>query len=303
MAVTVTVFGGTGYLGRAVVEQLLTDGAIVRVAARHPEHIVVDGPRERLQLHVADVRDAEAVAQALNGAQSAVNAVGLYVENAQDSFESVHVAGARTIAEQAAKAGLRTLIHVSGIGASADSASSYVRARAEGECAAADAFEGTVVVRPSVLFGPGDAFLNSIDSITRISPVFPLFGTGETRLQPVFVNDVADGISALAQAAPAGERHFEFGGPDVLSYREVVERVLRYRRRRRLLIPFPFVGWMLQAHVLSLLPNPPLTTDQVILMRDHNVVGKGVASLPVLGITPRGLEALLPQCLDARLPQ
>ncbi len=195
MAITVTVFGGTGFLGRAIVARLLEGNATVRIAARHPERIRIATPAEGLQLLRTDVRDVVSVARAVAGAQSAVNAVGLYLESRRETFDAVHVKGAGNVAEQAANAGVKTLVHVSGIGADAASPSKYVRARAEGERAALRGFGGTVIVRPSVLFGPGDAFLNTIDSITRAAPVFPLFGNGNTRLQPVYVGDAADGIA------------------------------------------------------------------------------------------------------------
>ena len=299
----VTVFGGTGFLGGAVVAQLLELGAVVRVAARHPNRLKTAATRERLQLHVADVRSADSVQRAVAGAEAVVNVVGLYTERADDTFDSVHVAGARVVAEQSATAGVKCLVHVSGIGANADSASKYVRARAAGERAAMAAFDGTVVVRPSVLFGPGDAFLNTIDSITRVAPVFPLFGDGGTRLQPVFVGDVADGIARLVQGLGTGKRVFEFGGPDTLTYRSVVRNVLRYRHRRRWLIRVPFAVWSAQAQLLGFLPNPPLTEDQVILMRDDNVVGEGVATLPSLGVVLNHLEPMLPVCLDPKPPR
>lgn len=296
MPVSVTVFGGTGFLGRAIVARLLEGNATVRIAARQPGRVRIAAPGERLELRRADVRDAASVAEAVAGARSVVNAVGLYRENRREKFDAVHVKGAGTVAAQASRAGVRTLVHVSGIGADAASPSAYVRARAEGEVAAAGAFGGTVIVRPSVLFGPGDAFLNAIDTITHIIPVFPLFGKGSTRLQPVYVGDVADGIARLLDHQPDA-RLFEFGGPEVLGYRAVVEALLRYRRRRRLLLPVPYALWSAQARLMRLLPHPPITEDQVILMRGDNVVGKEVATLADLGVHPGRLGDMLPVCL------
>ena len=194
-------------------------------------------------------------------------------------------------------AALDILVHVSGIGADAASPSPYVRARAKGERAASGAFNGTVVARPSVLFGPGDSFLNTVDAITRAAPVFPLFGDGGTRLQPVFVGDVAEGIARIVERNAVDPRPFEFGGPAVLSYREIVTLVLRHRRRRRLLMPVPFALWFAQAALLGLLPSPPLTRDQVVLMQTDNVVGPAAATLADLGVTPLALEAALADCL------
>lgn len=294
---TVTVFGATGFLGRAVVERLLEAGMSVRVAARHAERLRFDAPEGRVVPAPADVREASSVAAAVGDAHAVVNAVGLYLERGAETFQAVHVRGAQAVAEQATRCGVEKLIHVSGIGADADSPSGYVRARARGEQLARDCFNAAVVLRPSVLFGPGDSFLNVIDAITRVVPVFPLFGRGDTRLQPVYVGDVAEAVFRCIDGDGAGGRIFELGGPRILSYRQVVESVLRFRRRRRLLLPIPFALWSAQAKVLSLLPNPPLTEDQVILMHDDNVVGEGVMTLEALGVSAHDLEAMLPECL------
>ncbi|HSS64273.1 MAG TPA: complex I NDUFA9 subunit family protein [Gammaproteobacteria bacterium] len=300
---TVTVFGGTGFLGAAVVSRLLDAGMTVRVAARHPEHLPGQGPGSRVALAQADVRDPETVAAAVEGAQAVVNAVGLYLERGPDTFDVIHVQGAANVAGLAARAGVKTLIHVSGIGADPASASRYVRARANGERLVRDRFDGrATIVRPSVLFGPGDAFLNTIDAITRAAPVFPLFGRGRTRLQPVYVGDVADAVFRCIDGEAATGKICELGGPRVYTYRQVVERVLAFRRRRRLLLPVPFAVWSAQARVLSLFPSPPLTEDQVILMRDDNLVGEGTLTLEDLGASVHDLDAMLPQCLASRTP-
>jgi uncharacterized protein YbjT (DUF2867 family) len=294
---TVTVFGGTGFLGSAAVSRLLRAGMTVRVAARHPERLRVDAPPARILLAQADVRDPASVSAALEGARAVVNAVGLYTEVGAESFDAVHVKGAATVATLAAGAGVKKLIHVSGIGADPASASRYVRARAAGERRVREHFEGATILRPSVLFGPGDAFLNTIDAITRAAPVFPLFGRGQTRLQPVFVGDVADAVFRCLDGDAATGRVCELGGPAVFTYRQLVERVLQFRRRRRLLLPVPFTVWRALAKVLSWLPRPPLTEDQVILMREDNRVGEGVMTLQDLGASVHHLDALLPKCL------
>jgi NADH dehydrogenase len=244
----------------------------------------------------ADVRDGASVEAALEGSRAVVNAVGLYVEKGAETFESVHVRGAGNVARLAARAGVERLAHVSGIGASSASSSSYVRARADGERIVIKSYPDATIVRPSVLFGPGDSFLTAIDGISRLSPVFPLFGSGDTRMQPVFVGDVAEAVARILEDSVTSARIGELGGPRVYTYREIVEAVLRYRGRRRVLLPVAFGLWALQAKLLALMPNPPLTEDQVILMGDDNVVGNGVTTLEDLGIMPRDLEALLPLC-------
>ncbi len=299
---TVTVFGATGFLGRVIVARLLEAGMTVRVTARGSERVRFDPAQGRVLPTIADVREPAAVAAAVEKAHAVVNAVGLYVEAGAESFDAVHVRGAASVAEQSARAGATKLIHVSGIGADAASPSRYVRARAEGERIVKKSFPDAVILRPSVLFGPGDALLNTIDAITRWSPVFPLFGRGSTRLQPVFVGDVAEAVFRLIVGDTHTGRVCELGGPRVLSYRQVVAMVLKFRRRRRLLLPVPFAFWRAQARALSLLPSPPLTEDQVILMRDDNVVGEGVASLADLGVSGADLESLMPQCLPSPSP-
>lgn len=293
----VTVFGATGFLGGAVTARLLDAGMNVRVAVRHPERFRLDAPNARVAQVKTDVRDPASVAAAVEGAKAVVNAVGLYMESGAETFDAIHVQGARTVAEQAARSGVEKLVHVSGIGANTQSASKYVRARANGERVVRERFAGAAILRPSVLFGPGDAFLNTIDAITRAAPVFPLFGWGETRMQPVFVGDVADAVFRCIDGDAARGRICEIGGPRVYSYRQVVKLVLRFRRRKRLLLPVPFAIWSAQAKLLSLLPSPPLSEDQVVLMRDDNVVGEGVVTLGDLGAAGHELETLLPQCL------
>ncbi|MDH3315480.1 MAG: complex I NDUFA9 subunit family protein [Gammaproteobacteria bacterium] len=293
----VTVFGASGFLGRSVIARLLDAGMNVRIAARHPERLRFDAPDTRVALVQTDVRDTASVAAAVEGAQAVVNAVGLYLESGAETFDAIHVQGARTVAEQAARSGLEKLVHVSGIGANMASASKYVRARANGERVVRETFAGAAILRPSVLFGPGDAFLNTIDAITRAAPVFPLFGWGETRMQPIYVGDVADAVFHCIDGDAACGRICELGGPRIYTYRQVVKLVLRFRRRKRLLLPVPFAVWSAQAKLLSLLPSPPLSEDQVVLMRDDNVVGEGVVRLQDLGAAGHELETMLPECL------
>ncbi len=162
-----------------------------------------------------------------------------------------------------------------------------------------ECFQNATIIRPSVLFGPGDAFLNTIDAITRVAPVFPLFGRGDTRLQPVYVGDVADAVFRCASGDAGGGRICELGGPGIYTYRQVVEMVLDFRQRKRRLLSVPFAIWSVQAKCLRLLPSPPLTEDQVVLMRQDNVVGKGVLTLEALGASAHDMNAMLPACLGA----
>lgn len=289
----VIVFGGTGFLGRAIVRQLVRANMPVRIAARHPAAVRSDVV-EQVQ---ADVRDEAAVAAAIAGAQAAVNVVGLYVEQGQDSFDAVHVQGALHVARQAREHGLKRLIHISGIGADPDSESPYIRARARGESRVKEAFVDATIIRPSVLFGPQDAFLNVLDRMSSRLPVFPLFGAGETRLQPVYVDDVAAAVTACLRNVATVEKVYELGGIEVHTYRDILQQVLRHRGRRRALLSVPFVIWDLLAGGLSKLPAPPITRDQIALMRQDNVVHPNAKGFVELGVGPSSLSQLLPFCL------
>ena len=293
----VTVFGGSGFLGRQIVKRLAADGTPVRVAVRRPEQasfLEALAPGGRIEVVAADVWNETTVARAVEGSAAAVNTVGHYVEQRGASFDAVHGEGARHVARQALKAGVGRLVHISGIGADPASASPYVRARGVGEALVRDAFEGATILRPSVLFGPGDKFLNTLARLARLAPALALFGRGETRLQPVFVGDVAD-ASARVLADPGTQgKTFELGGPRVYAYRELLELVLREVGRKRLLVPVPFAVWEAAAAVLSVLPSPPLTADMVTLMKQDNVVGAGALGLKDLGISPVAVEKVLP---------
>lgn len=292
----ITVFGGTGFLGRAILRRLVEAGIRVRVAARHPASLPDDLFGDRVEQLTADVRDPDAVARAVHGADGVVNAVSLYVERAGTTFRDIHVDGAANLARGARDAGVKRLVHVSGIGVDEDSPSAYVRARACGERRVREVFPEVVVLRPSVLFGPGDAFLAALRSVT-LAPVIPLFGRGDTRLQPVFVDDVARAVERSLQDPGAPGRIFELGGAQVLTYREAVEAVLAHLERRRVLVPVPFPAWHVLAGVVSVLPGPPLTRDQVILMQSDNVVSGELPTFADLGHEPVGFRPALPACL------
>ncbi|WP_043765204.1 complex I NDUFA9 subunit family protein [Algiphilus aromaticivorans] len=295
VASTVTVFGGTGFLGRRIVSTLLEAGHAVRVATRNPER---GNPAwaDRVEPITADVRDPAAVARAVEGADAVVNAVALYVEAPGLDFESVHVEGARNVAEAAQVQDERKLIHISGIGASESSPSAYVRARARGEHAVREACGNAVILQPGVLFGPNDSFVSTLTAVTRL-PLVPLFGWGETRLHPVHVDDVASAVRRAIEYPATAGRTFELGGAGTYRYREILVQVLAATGRRRLLVPVPFAVWHLLAAMAACLPSPPLTRDQVLLMRQDNVVGLGAAGFAELGITPRDFAATLSECL------
>lgn len=291
-----TVFGGTGFLGGAIVRELATSGRAVRIAARNPVRPSWAAGSEKVQFATADVRDEASVIKALRDATAAVNAVSLWAETGgENTFQAVHVEGAARVGRLARRAGLQEVVLISGIGADPESPSRFVRARARGEHALREVFPGAVV-RPSVMFGKGDAFLSTLADVSRL-PVVPLFGRGETRLQPVFVADVANAVARMLNAAPDDQALYELGGAQVYEYREVVARVLGHLGRRRPVMPVPFPVWRAMATALKVLPNPPLTTDQVLLMESDNIVHEGVGTFADLGVSPRSLE----ECLGAVL--
>lgn len=299
----ITVFGGSGFLGRAIVDRLAAAGATVRVAVRHPGSLKPpDGaaPAGRIVSTYADVRDETSVGHALEGCDAAVNAVGLYAERGDETFRAVHELGAMHVAHRSARAGVKALVHISGIGADLNSRSRYVRSRARGEFLVRGAFQDATIMRPSVIFGPGDKFLNTLISATRWSPVQALFGAGKTRLQPVYLGDVAEAALRALTTPSSRAKVFELGGPQIFSYRTLIELVLKETGRSRLLIPLPFFAWDVLARLLLLLPEPPLTTDVVTLMRQDNVVGDEVLKFADLGFEPRALEAVLHDMLSSR---
>lgn len=293
----VTVFGGTGFLGRRIVRALSAAGVPVRVAARHPgRHSggAADHPGPgRVEPVEVDVQDESAVARALEGAEGAVNAVSLYVETGELTFRKIHVEAAGRVALRAREAGVEALVHLSGLGADPTSASDYIHARALGEEAVRAAFPEATVFRPSAMFGADDAFLNAVVGLVRRMPVIPLFGRGGTRLQTVFVGDVAEAArNALADPEARG-RIFELGGPEVMTYRELVEMVMRRMGKRRLLVPVPFAVWRGLTAAAGVLPSPPLTRAQVELMARDNVTGAGMPGLAELGVAPTPLGEVL----------
>ena len=297
------LFGGTRFLGRAVVNQLVAADMMVRVAVRHSEPITLsDGTArpEHVSSVYADVADEKSVGRALEGCDAAVNVVGLYVERGTDTFRTVHELGAMHVARQSARAGVKALAHMSGIGVDLNSQSSYVRSRARGELLVREAFPAATILRPSVLFGPEDKFLNTLITIVRRSPVLALFGAGNTRLQPVYVGDVAKAVLRVLTTPSSQGKVYELGGPQIYRYRDLIKLVLKEADRSRILVPVPFFIWDTLARLLMLLPDPPLTTDVVTLMRQDNVVGAGVPTFADLGLAPTSVKTVLPVMLGSQ---
>lgn len=299
----VTVYGGSGFLGSHIVEQLATAGFTARVACRHPDDVISqfhsDQHANILPVY-ADVRDESSVALATAGSDAVINAVGLYVQTGSEGFEAVHELGALNVAHQASALGVKRLVHISGLGADLYSVSDYIRARAKGELLVQDVFPEATILRPSVLFGPGDAFLNTLSRIARSSPVLPLFGRGCTMLQPVYVGDVAEAAVSALKATGAPGEVYELGGPQIYSYRTLITLVLTHAKLRRLLLPIPFPIWEVLAMLSSILPRLPLTKAQVTLMKQDNIVSGTSLTLKDLGVDPKSLEHILPRYAFSR---
>ena len=291
----VTVFGGTGFVGRRIVRHLSDSIAMVRVASRHPAR----AERDNVEQIVADAHDERSIEAAVAGADGVVNAISLYAEHGGDTFHSVHVEAAAGIARVARRAGVKRFVHLSGIGADAASPSPYIRNRGEGEAAVQAAFPGAVIIRPAVMFAPDDVFLTTILGLLRTLPAYPLFGDGRTRLQPVYVDDVAAAIAQVLRQAQKPYPIYELAGPRVYSYGELLRTIARTAGLRPVLVRIPFAFWDAAAGLAEFLPHPPLTRNQVELMRIDTTASDSRPGFGLLGISPRSLE----QELEAMVKQ
>lgn len=296
----VTVFGGSGFVGRYVVRALARRGYRIRVAVRRPHvahHLQPLGNVGQIHAVQANLRNRASVDRAVQGADHVVNLVGILYESGRQTFDAVQGFGARAVAEAARAAGAG-LTHVSAIGAAAASPASYGRTKAAGEQAVLETVPGAVVLRPSIIFGPEDGFFNRFAAMARLSPALPLIGGGHTLFQPVYVTDVAEAVARSVDGAVAGGRIYELGGPEVLSFRACMELMLKAIDRRRVLMPVPWWLARLKASVLGLLPRPLLTRDQVEMLRADNVVSDEAKAegrtLEGIGIAPQAMEAILP---------
>lgn len=300
----VTVFGGSGFVGAQAVRVLARRGWRVRVAVRNPNQAVElkpAGDPGQIQLIRCDVNDPAQVAEACRGANAVVNLIGILFESGKRTFEAMHVDAARRIAEQARTAGVSRFVQVSAIGADAEGKSAYARSKAAGEAAVREVFPDAVILRPSVVFGPGDDFLNRFAVMATFAPALPLVGLGRTKFQPVYVGDVAEAIARSVEDVSLAGRTFELGGPATLTFEEVLRLVLRETGRARLLAPLPFsvaraIGSVAQLSAFVGIP-PVLTRDQVLSLETDNVVGDGAEGLAALGVQPTGMEAVVPSYL------
>jgi uncharacterized protein YbjT (DUF2867 family) len=299
----VTIFGGSGFLGRHVVRALARRGYRIRVATRRPDlagHVQPLGNVGQIQPVQANVRVRWSVDRAVEGADHVINLVAVMYESGRQRFDALHEFGARAVAESARAARAR-LTHVSALGADPRSRSAYARSKAAGEKAVQETLTDATIFRPSVMFGPEDEFFNRFAEMARYSPFLPLIGGGSTKFQPVFVGDVAEAIARSVDASIAGGKIYELGGPEVRSFRQCMEEMLEVIDRKRVLVSIPFWAARMQGSILGMLPKPLLTADQVTLLEYDNVVSaeavKEGRDFAGIGIRPQSTEVVLPSYL------
>ena len=300
----ITVFGGSGFVGRHVVRALVRRGYRVRVAVRRPDlaqHLQPVGGVGQIHAVQANLRYPWSIERALAGASGVVNCVGILHESGRQSFEAVQGTGPGSIATAARAAGMARMVHISALGAEANAASAYARSKAAGEAGVLSQCPDAVILRPSVVFGPEDDFFNRFAALARLSPVLPLIGGGETLFQPVFVGDLAEAVAAAIEGRARAGTIYEIGGPETRSFAELMQTMLDTIGRRRLLLPVPFWLARWQAALLQLLPKPLLTVDQVLMLESDNVVSAEAEAdhrtLSGLGIRPHSMAAILPSYL------
>ena len=297
----VAILGGSGFIGRYIVKRLAERGDVLAVGARHAasaKFLKLKGDVGQVGLLNITIEDEALLPAFLAGNDTVINCVGILRESASRTFDRLHHTAPARLARLAREAGAQRLIHISAIGADPRATSAYARSKAAGEQAVRDAFPTATILRPSIVFGPEDQFFNRFAALAMVSPALPLVGGGLTRFQPVYVGDVASAaVRSIDDPAGAG-RTYELGGPKVYTFRQLIELLLEEIRRKRLLIDIPFGIASLQARLMAILPNPPLTPDQVELLKRDNVVSSGAMTLASLGIAPTVAEVILPTYLD-----
>jgi uncharacterized protein YbjT (DUF2867 family) len=296
-----TIFGGTGFIGRYVVGRLADRGARVRVVSRSPSthghHLQPLGSVDQIVVQSADLSSEPALRQVVAGSAGIVNLIGVLYETGRQRFAEVHGALPGRIATAARAEGVERLVQLSAIGADAASASAYARSKAEGERRVQEAFPDATILRPSIVIGPEDGFFNRFAALARVLPALPLIGGGGTRFQPVYVGDVAQAVVAALERDDCLRQTYELGGPQTYTFAELMRYMLKVLGRHRLLLTVPFEVARLQARVLELLPAPPLTRDQVELLKVDNVVTAAASDLAALGVRATPIELIVPQYL------
>ncbi len=300
----VTIFGGSGFVGSQIVRDLARKGYRIRVAVRRPDlafHLQPLGGVGQIKGIQANLRYRWSVDRAVEGADAVINCVGILYQAGAQRFDAVQAFGARAIAEAARAQNIDNVVHVSAIGADAGSDIAYLKSKAEGEQAVLETVPGAIIMRPSLLFGPGDEFFNRFASIAGTAPALPLFGGGETKLQPVYVGDVAAAVVKAIDGNAIPGAVYELGGPEVVTFRQCMETLLEMIGRRRALVPIPFAAARMVGSILGLMPKPLLTADQVRMLELDNVVSEAAdkegRTLSGLGIDATAMDVILPTYL------
>ena len=312
----ITVFGASGFIGSYVVKRLAKRGYLVRAAVRDPSgasFLKPMGDVGQVTPVQANVRCKESVIKVIDGADGVINLVGIFRQIGRQRFDAVHHQGAKNVAQAAADVGSKCLVHMSTLGASLRSPSVYSKSKADGEKSVTEAFPNATIIRPSIVFGPQDDFFNRLAALACFSPVMPVlgcpypkynagridfFGNGGTRFQPVYAGDIADAIVQTIENDTYAGKICELGGPEVFSFKEIIEKILHSTGRRNLVIPVPFGLALTVAFLAELLPVPPLTRDQVKLLRNDSVLDGGANGFLPFGITPTSVDVMLPSYLD-----
>lgn len=298
---TVTIFGGSGFIGRYLVQKFADKGDLIRVVIRNPiaaNFLKPLGEVGQITPVQASILSSESIERAIQGADVVINLVGILYEKGTQTFEALHVEGARLIAKKSSEIGVQTLLHMSALGAHLKSRSRYASTKAKGEEAVLTHFPDATIFRPSVVFGPEDAFLNRFAEMALISPILPLIGGGRTRFQPIYVGDVAEGLLKASYKKEAQGKTYELGGPTIYTFKELMEYLLRTTHRKRVLLPIPFCIAKMMATFTQLLPKPPLTPDQVELLKTDNVVSHQALTAEDLRIRVQAMEAVAPLYLS-----
>jgi uncharacterized protein YbjT (DUF2867 family) len=297
----VAVIGASGFIGRYVVKRLAARGSVIAAVVRNVDSAKFLSPMGdvgQIARLGANLLDKARLAAAIAGADAVINLAGILSESGSQRFDAIHHRGPALLGTLAAAEGVKRVVHISALGADLAAPSAYARSKAAGEQALLAGFPDATILRPSIVFGPEDAFFNRFATLAQFLPALPLIGGGKTRFQPVYVGDVADAVmAALDDPATAGQT-YELGGPRIYTFKALMAFILAETRRKRLLMPVPWTVARLQAGLLQLLPNPPLTLDQVRSLERDNVVSPGARTLTDLGITPDTVEAIVPAYLD-----
>jgi len=302
---TIAIIGGTGFVGRAIVEKLAATGARILIMARNTERaksLKVFGAVGQISAVAGNALNDADLAAILEPADMVVNLIGILAPSGRQKFETLQAELPGRIGKMAAQNGIENIVHISAIGASLKSPSLYARTKAEGERALLRQFPSAVILRPSVVFGPGDGLFTRFAQMAMLAPALPLIGGGRNRMQPVYVGDVADAVVAALANISAQGQIYQLGGPHIYSFADLMRFILKATERRRMLVSVPFPVMAIPAFFAGLLPNPPITGDQLKLLKTDNICAKSAPGLAELGITPTAIEAIVPEYLAAFRP-